>query len=1349
MRAVRSLVVVVLAALLAVGGLVVGPDRASAATGDVGYPGPSYAGASYVPTSDKPQSKLWFAQGSWWANMFHTESGTWHLFRLDRATQQWVDTGVQVDDRPNTLADVLWDGTRLYVASHVVSLSSDTSATPSLGNSPARLYRYSWSADRGYRLDAGFPVAITQYSSESLTIDKDSTGTLWATWTQVSAAAGGGYTSSVYVNSTTGSDSSWGTPFVVPVAGSAVSQDDVSSVVAFGRNRIGLLWSNQLDGTVYWAVHDDGTSRTSWRGSAAIRGNRQADDHLNIKAVQADTSGRVFAVVKTSLDGDPTAAPTDPQIRLLSFKPGTGAWSATTVGTLADCHTRPLLILDEEHQTVHVLATAPTSGGCPFAGAPGTIYDKTAPMADPVFAAGRGTPVIRDVASANMNDVTGTKQSVTAASGIVVLASQKATQRYWHADLAAVPAAPVAPVASFTTSTTSGSAPLPVQFTDTSTGTPTSWAWDLGDGTTATTRNPAHTYTAPGTYTVTLVATNATGSSTPATATVTVTAAATASGVVTAGASTTAAATTAAAEVTLPLPAGLTAGTVLVAQITADAAPTMAAVPTGWTPLLTRPLALGSGARVFAYHRVVGDPATEPATATWTLSAAQRWGGGMTAFTGADPETPFDTPLSTAVDTTYAATRLTVPGLTTVTDGALLVGGLGLDNLTAGVTPPAAWTEAWESTGGQVSELATRQTAAAGPTGDLTWTLGRATAAGGWVRALRPVPAPPTASFSTSVTEGPAPLAVQFTDTSTGGPTSWAWDLGDGTTATTREVAHTYTAPGTYTVRLTATNAVGESAPATATVTVTAPPPPPPAGISVGASTTATGATAGTAVTVPRPAGVAAGDVLVAQVTANGAPSVATVPAGWTPVLTAPVAVHSGARLFAYAHVVGDPAAEPASWTWQLSAAQKWNAGMTAFRGVDTTTPFDSPASTAVQTGYTSAALTVPGVTTTTAGALLVGGIGLDSSATAVTPPAGMTEAWESSGAQVAELAHRTTAAPGATGPATWTLGKGTASGGWLRALRPASGPATPPPGPVAPTASFTTSVTGGPAPLAVQFTDTSTGSPTSWAWDLGDGTTATTRNPAHTYTAPGTYTVRLTATNATGTSAPATATVTVTEPGTPPPAGGPVTPGPAVTAVSLTAVPDVTVPRPAGIADGDVLLVQVTADGGPTVSSAPAGWTPVLSAPVSIGGGARVFVYSHVVASAAAEPASYTWRLSAAQKWGAVVGSFRGVDRTTPLDTAPVTAVDRTFTATGLTLPGVSTVTPGALLVGGIGLDSSAAGIEPPSGWTELGESSGAQAAELAARATTGAGPSGSVTWRLPKATAVGGWLVALRPAA
>jgi PKD repeat protein len=54
-------------------------------------------------------------------------------------------------------------------------------------------------------------------------------------------------------------------------------------------------------------------------------------------------------------------------------------------------------------------------------------------------------------------------------------------------------------------------------------------------------------------------------------------------------------------------------------------------------------------------------------------------------------------------------------------------------------------------------------------------------------------------------------------------------------------------------------------------------------------------------------------------------------------------------------------------------------------------------------------------------------------------------------------------------------------------------------------------------APLAVQFTDTSTNSPTSWLWSFGDGSSSTSQNPSHTYTNAGTYTVRLTVTNAAG----------------------------------------------------------------------------------------------------------------------------------------------------------------------------------------------------------------------------------------
>ena len=82
-----------------------------------------------------------------------------------------------------------------------------------------------------------------------------------------------------------------------------------------------------------------------------------------------------------------------------------------------------------------------------------------------------------------------------------------------------------------------------------------------------------------------------------------------------------------------------------------------------------------------------------------------------------------------------------------------------------------------------------------------------------------------------------------------------------------------------------------------------------------------------------------------------------------------------------------------------------------------------------------------------------------------------------------------------------------------------------------APVASFTFAPALPGVNQEVQFTDRSTDEDdniTGWAWDFGDGTTSEERNPKHTYTSEGTYTVTLRVTDAAGLTDAATKQVVV-----------------------------------------------------------------------------------------------------------------------------------------------------------------------------------------------------------------------------
>lgn len=70
------------------------------------------------------------------------------------------------------------------------------------------------------------------------------------------------------------------------------------------------------------------------------------------------------------------------------------------------------------------------------------------------------------------------------------------------------------PTVNFSASATAGCFPLTVSFTDNSvanSGTITSWQWDFGDGTLSTQQNPTHTYNTGGNFNVSLRITNSSG----------------------------------------------------------------------------------------------------------------------------------------------------------------------------------------------------------------------------------------------------------------------------------------------------------------------------------------------------------------------------------------------------------------------------------------------------------------------------------------------------------------------------------------------------------------------------------------------------------------------------------------------------------------------------------------------------------------------------------------------------------------------------------------------------------------------------------------------------------------------
>ena len=172
---------------------------------------------------------------------------------------------------------------------------------------------------------------------------------------------------------------------------------------------------------------------------------------MNLKAA---SNGRIYAVVKTSKNSSG-----QPLIELLVREPG-GGWTPYLVANGSSCCTRPIVELDESAGVLHVFQTGPSNSGCGGATtgsgqSGGSIYEKTSSTSSISFSTSQGTPVMCDATDSStfhdMNNASSTKQNINSSTGVVVIATNDTSDRYFHAHLTlGGGGGPQAPVADFT-----------------------------------------------------------------------------------------------------------------------------------------------------------------------------------------------------------------------------------------------------------------------------------------------------------------------------------------------------------------------------------------------------------------------------------------------------------------------------------------------------------------------------------------------------------------------------------------------------------------------------------------------------------------------------------------------------------------------------------------------------------------------------------------------------------------------------------------------------------------------------------------------------------------------------------
>jgi PKD repeat protein len=415
----------------------------------------------------------------------------------------------------------------------------------------------------------------------------------------------------------------------------------------------------------------------------------------------------------------------------------------------------------------------------------------------------------------------------------------------------------------------------------------------------------------------------------------------------------------------------------------------------------------------------------------------------------------------------------------------------------------------------------------------------------------------PVAAFTTNVANRVVTFDGTTSTDSDGTIASYAWDYGDGITGTgVKPAAHTFTADGSYTVKLTVTDDQGTTNAAQQTIQVAANRPPVAAFVTEVANLAATF----DASTSSDPDGSivsyawAFGD----GQTGTGKTSSHTYATAGTYQVKLTVTDNQGATATSMQNVVATaPPNQPPTSSFTFTAANR----AVTFNGGASSDSDGSIASYAWDFGdSTTASSATPSHTYSVDGTYTVkltvtddkGATGSSSQAVTVAANQAPVASYTTTLANLSATfdASGSTDADGAVASYAWAFGDGQtgtgktpshtyatagayqvkltvtdnqgATGTVTTSVTIAAAPNQPP------TSSFTFTAANRAVTFNGGASSDSDGSIASYAWDFGDSTTASSATPSHTYSVDGTYTVKLTVTDDKGATGSSSQAVTV-----------------------------------------------------------------------------------------------------------------------------------------------------------------------------------------------------------------------------